>query len=250
MEHIKDCIAALREAAPEIDIAENELMRRHTTFAIGGPADLFVQPKTRRELTAALAVLRERNIPFLLLGNGSNMLVADAGIRGAVVCTSELDEVRVNEDNTVSAEAGALLSRIARRAQRSGLTGAEFAGGIPGSLGGAVYMNAGAYDGTMAGIVQETEFVDGEGNICTLKGDEHGFDYRTSVFRKHPDWTVLRSTMQLQNGDSAAILDKMNDFAQRRRDKQPLNFPSAGSTFKRPVGHFAASLSSRPVSRA
>ena len=106
MEHIKDCIAALREAAPEIDIAENELMRRHTTFAIGGPADLFVQPKTRRELTAALAVLRERNIPFLLLGNGSNMLVADAGIRGAVVCTSELDEVRVNEDNTVSAEAG------------------------------------------------------------------------------------------------------------------------------------------------
>ena len=171
MEHIKDCIAALREAAPEIDIAENELMRRHTTFAIGGPADLFVQPKTRRELTAALAVLRERNIPFLLLGNGSNMLVADAGIRGAVVCTSELDEVRVNEDNTVSAEAGALLSRIARRAQRSGLTGAEFAGGIPGSLGGAVYMNAGAYDGTMAGIVQETEFVDGECNICTLKGD-------------------------------------------------------------------------------
>ena len=117
MEHIKDCIAALREAAPEIDIAENELMRRHTTFAIGGPADLFVQPKTRRELTAALAVLRERNIPFLLLGNGSNMLVADAGIRGAVVCTSELDEVRVNEDNTVSAEAGALLSRIARRAE-------------------------------------------------------------------------------------------------------------------------------------
>ena len=242
MEHIKDCIAALREAAPEIDIAENELMRRHTTFAIGGPADLFVQPKTRRELTAALAVLRERNIPFLLLGNGSNMLVADAGIRGAVVCTSELDEVRVNEANTVSAEAGALLSRIARRAQRSGLTGAEFAGGIPGSLGGAVYMNAGAYDGTMAGIVQETEFVDGEGNICTLKGDEHGFDYRTSVFRKHPDWTVLRSTMQLQNGDSAAILDKMNDFAQRRRDKQPLNFPSAGSTFKRPVGHFAGQL--------
>ena len=120
MEYIKDCIAALREAAPEIDIAENELMRRHTTFAIGGPADLFVQPKTRRELTAALAVLRERNIPFLLLGNGSNMLVADAGIRGAVVCTSELDEVRVNEDNTVSAAAGnAAEQRTAFRSDRS-----------------------------------------------------------------------------------------------------------------------------------
>ena len=109
MEHIKDCIAALREAAPEIDIAENELMRRHTTFAIGGPADLFVQPKTRRELTAALAVLRERNIPFLLLGNGSNMLVADAGIRGAVVCTSELDEVRVNESLPRRARCSAAL---------------------------------------------------------------------------------------------------------------------------------------------
>ncbi len=104
MEHIKDCIAALREAAPEIDIAENELMRRHTTFAIGGPADLFVQPKTRRELTAALAVLRERNIPFLLLGNGSNILVADEGVRGAVVCTSEWMK-SAGEDNTVTAEA-------------------------------------------------------------------------------------------------------------------------------------------------
>ncbi len=103
-------------------------------------------------------------------------------------------------------------------------------------------MNAGAYDGQMAGIVQETEYCGRRRQHCTLSGDEHGFDYRTSVFRKHPDWTVLRSTMQLQTGDSAAILDKMNDFAQRRRDKQPLNFPSAGSTFKRPVGHFAGQL--------
>ncbi len=242
MEQIKNCIAALREAAPEIEIKENEPMRRHTTFAIGGPADLFVMPKTRKELLGTLDVFREQNIPFLLLGNGSNMLVADAGIRGAVVCTTDLDEVRVHDDNTVTAEAGALLSRIARRAQRSGLAGAEFAGGIPGSLGGAVYMNVGAYDGQMAGIVQETEFVDGEGNLRTLRGGEHGFGYRTSVFRQHPDWTVLCSTMLLQAGDSAAILDKMNDFAQRRRDKQPLNFPSAGSTFKRPEGHFAGQL--------
>ena len=242
MEHIKDSIAALRAASPEIEIKQNEPMRRHTTFAIGGSADLFVLPKTRNELLQALAVFREREIPLLLVGNGSNMLVADEGIRGAVICTTDLDEVRVNDDNTVVAEAGALLSRIARRAQRSGLAGAEFAGGIPGSLGGAVYMNAGAYDGQMAGIVQTTEYVDEAGNLCTLKGGEHGFGYRTSVFRKHPEWTVLRSTMLLQNGDSAAILDKMNDFAQRRRDKQPLNFPSAGSTFKRPEGHFAGQL--------
>lgn len=243
MEHINECIAALRAAAPDIDILKEEPMRRHTTFAIGGPADLFIQPKTRRELAGALSVLRERGIPFLLLGNGSNMLVADAGIRGAVVCTTELDEVRIGEDGyTLTAEAGALLGRVARRAQRAGLTGAEFAGGIPGSVGGAVFMNAGAYDGQMAGVVEQTEYLDEAGETHTLTGEEHGFAYRGSVFRAHPDWTVVRSTLRLQPGDPAAILDKMNDFAQRRRDKQPLNFPSAGSTFKRPEGYFAGRL--------
>ena len=243
MEHINECIAALRAAAPDIDILKDEPMRRHTTFAIGGPADFFIQPKTRRELAGALSVLRERGIPFLLLGNGSNMLVADAGIRGAVVCTTELDEVRIGEDGyTLTAEAGALLGRVARRAQRAGLTGAEFAGGIPGSVGGAVFMNAGAYDGQMAGVVEQTEYLDEAGETNTLTGEEHGFAYRGSVFRAHPDWTVVRSTLRLQPGDPAAILDKMNDFAQRRRDKQPLNFPSAGSTFKRPEGYFAGRL--------
>lgn len=243
MEHINECIAALRAAAPDIDILKDEPMRRHTTFAIGGPADLFIQPKTRRELAGALSVLRERGILFLLLGNGSNMLVADAGIRGAVVCTTELDEVRIGEDGyTLTAEAGALLGRVARRAQRAGLTGAEFAGGIPGSVGGAVFMNAGAYDGQMAGVVEQTEYLDEAGETHTLTGEEHGFAYRGSVFRAHPDWTVVRSTLRLQPGDPAAILDKMNDFAQRRRDKQPLNFPSAGSTFKRPEGYFAGRL--------
>ena len=242
MDHINECIAALREAAPEIDILLNEPMRRHTTFAIGGPADLFVQPKTRRELAETLHVFRERGVPFLLLGNGSNMLVADAGIRGAVVCTSELDDVRVGDDGTLVAEAGALLGRVARRAQRAGLTGVEFAGGIPGSLGGAVFMNAGAYDGQMAGVVEKTEYLDENGALHTLTGDEHGFGYRRSVFRDHPDWTVVRSTLRLQPGDPAAILDYMNDLAQRRREKQPLNFPSAGSTFKRPAGYFAGKL--------
>ena len=242
MDHINECIAALREAAPEIDILLNEPMCRHTTFAIGGPADLFVQPKTRRELAETLRVFRERGVRFLLLGNGSNMLVADAGIRGAVVCTSELDDVRVNDDGTLVAEAGALLGRVARRAQRAGLTGVEFAGGIPGSLGGAVFMNAGAYDGQMAGVVEKTEYLDENGALHTLIRDEHGFGYRRSVFRDHPDWTVVRSTLRLQPGDPAAILDYMNDLAQRRREKQPLNFPSAGSTFKRPAGYFAGKL--------
>ena len=241
MEHIKDCIAALREAAPEIDIAENELMRRHTTFAIGGPADLFVQPKTRRELTTALAVLRERNIPFLLLGNGSNMLVADAGIRGAVVCTSELDEVRVNEDNTVSAEAGALLSRIARRAQRSGLTGAEFAGGIPGTVGGAAVMNAGAYGGEMKDVLVEVTVMDADGNIFTIPAEKLELGYRTSIIKK-AGYIVLEAKIRLEEGNQEAIRERMKELTIQRTTKQPLEFPSAGSTFKRPEGYFAGKL--------
>ena len=152
MEQINECIAALREAAPDIDIIQQEPMSRHTTFAIGGPADLFVQPKTRKELAGTLGVFRARGIPFLLLGNGSNMLVSDAGIRGAVVCTTELDEVRVGNDGMMTAEAGALLGRVARRAQRAGLSGAEFAGGIPGSVGGGVTMTISFTPAMRAGI--------------------------------------------------------------------------------------------------
>lgn len=242
MDKINACMTALREAAPEIEMVTGEPMCHHTTFAIGGPADLFVSPKTVCELTAAIRAIRTSGLPLLLLGNGSNMLVSDTGYRGAVVCMTEMDDVRAVADNRLVAQAGALLGRVARRAQRAGLTGAEFAGGIPGSVGGAVFMNAGAYDGQMAGIVEKTEYLDGEGELHTLEGEAHGFGYRTSVFRAHPDWTVVRTTMHLQPGDPAAILDKMNDLAQRRRDKQPLNYPSAGSTFKRPEGYFAGRL--------
>lgn len=242
MEKTKRCMAALHEAAPEIEVMAGEPMRRHTTFAIGGPADLFVVPKTPEQLAKALQVIRDCGLPLLLLGNGSNMLVSDAGYRGAVVCTMEMDDVRAVGENRLIVQAGALLSRVSRYAQRAGLTGAEFAGGIPGSLGGAVFMNAGAYDGQMAGIVEQTEYLDGSGTVHTLTGEEHCFAYRGSAFRAHPDWVVLRSVLRLQPGDPAAILDKMNDFAQRRRDKQPLNYPSAGSTFKRPEGYFAGRL--------
>ncbi len=242
MEKTKRCMAALHEAAPEIEVMVEEPMRRHTTFAIGGPADLFVVPKTPEQLAKVLQVICDCGLPLLLLGNGSNMLVSDAGYRGAVVCTTEMDDVRAVAENRLIVQAGALLSRVSRYAQRAGLTGAEFAGGIPGSLGGAVFMNAGAYDGQMAGIVEQTEYLDGSGTVHTLTGEEHCFAYRGSAFRAHPDWVVLRSVLRLQPGDPAAILDKMNDFAQRRRDKQPLNYPSAGSTFKRPEGYFAGRL--------
>lgn len=242
MRQINECIRALRLAVPNCEIKTGEPLRFHTTFAIGGPADLFLVPHTAEDLTTVLAVLRERDVSFLLLGNGSNMLISDEGIRGAVVCTSELDSVRVHADGAVISEAGALLSRIARRAQRVGLSGVEFAGGIPGSLGGAIFMNAGAYDGQMAGIVTQTTYLDGAGTVQELVGAEHNFDYRQSIFRQHPDWTILRATLRLPQGDPAAILEKMNKFAQSRREKQPLNYPSAGSTFKRPTGCFAGQL--------
>lgn len=241
MEHLTDLAAALARVSPSLEMKQNELMSRHTTFAIGGPADLFILPKTAEELHSVLECMRQRQIEFLVLGNGSNMLVSDAGVRGAVVCTTEMNHIHL-DGNMVTAEAGALLSAVARYAQRAGLSGAEFAGGIPGSIGGAVFMNAGAYDGQMDGIVVRTDYLDGDGKLQSCDTIGHAFGYRRSVFREHPEWTVVRSSLHLCEGDPAAILNKMNDFAQRRRDKQPLNFPSAGSTFKRPTGHFAGQL--------
>ena len=241
-QRINKCKAVLQKTAPEIEIKTNEPMSGHTTFAIGGPARLFIQPKNVQELMAALAAVRAQDIPYLVLGNGSNVLVSDKGIEGAVICTVEMREITVHDDHTITADAGALLSSVARSAQRAGLTGAEFSGGIPGSLGGAVFMNAGAYDGQMSNIICKTEYLDGDGELQVLEGDAHHFGYRQSAFRSHPEWTIVRSTLCLQPGDAAAILDKMNDFAKRRRDKQPLSFASAGSTFKRPEGYFAGRL--------
>lgn len=242
MKHNQEIAAALSRAATDIELRQNEPMARHTTFAIGGPADLFVTPLTAEALRASLVCLREYEVPCLLLGNGSNMLVSDEGVRGAVLCTCALDTISVDHNGCLTAESGALLSAIARRAQREALTGLEFAGGIPGSVGGAVFMNAGAYDGQMSGVVRRTEYMDGAGQTHVVSGLDHAFGYRHSIFREHEDWTVLRTVLQLENGSAADILDKMNDFAHRRRDKQPLNFPSAGSTFKRPEGHFAGQL--------
>ena len=246
MEHIKDCIAALREAAPEIDIAENELMRRHTTFAIGGPADLFVQPKTRRELTAALAVLRERNIPFLLLGNGSNTLFDDAGFDGAVIDMRGLSGMENSglDMNAVriTAGAGQTLGRLCSKAQTLGLTGLEFACGIPGTVGGAVYMNAGAYGNELKDVLESVTFLDSDLQLRTLPAADLAMGYRTSIFEQNPDWCILSATVVLHRGDGAAVLARMQELLGKRREKQPLEWPSAGSTFKRPQGAFAGKL--------
>ena len=233
----------LKCPAEQLTILENEPMSRHTSFRIGGPADLLVSPHNEYALCCAADAAKEAGLPLTVLGNGSNVLVKDEGIRGVVLCIgSEFAQVQA-DGCCILAQAGALLSVISREAYRAGLTGLEFAGGIPGSLGGALFMNAGAYDGQMANVVTSTRYYDTKtGTIGELTGDAHAFGYRTSVFKSYPEWIALSATMRLTVGDSEQIRAKMDDFAQRRRDKQPLNFPSAGSTFKRPTGYFAGKL--------
>ena len=227
----------------EMTLCPNEPMSRHTSFRIGGPADLLVLPKSARAICGAVKAARAAGLPLTVLGNGSNVLVRDEGIRGVVLCIGrEYADIQI-EGTRITAQTGALLSVLSNEAQRAGLTGLEFAGGIPGSLGGALFMNAGAYDGQMADVVLSSCYYDAEsGEIQTLDGKDHAFGYRSSIYKSHPDWIILSAVMQLQEGDPDIIRAKMDDFAGRRRDKQPLNYPSAGSTFKRPEGYFAGKL--------
>ncbi len=234
-------IDALKPYESYIRIREHEPMSHHTTFRIGGPADLFLDCASGAPLEEIVPVIRKSGTPLYVIGRGSNLLVHDEGVRGVVLCTAEMHEIRVDGD-VITAEAGASLFSVASTALRHELCGAEYAAGIPGTLGGAVFMNAGAYDGQMADIVIRTRYLDENGTICTVEGEEHQFGYRDSIFKAHPDWVILSSEMRLKAGDPEQIRTKMQDYAQRRREKQPLEFPSAGSTFKRPEGYFAGKL--------
>lgn len=225
----------------ELGLIEGEPMSRHTTFQIGGAAEIFVQPRNLGAFMTALQAARESGLPLTVIGRGSNLLVRDEGVPGVVLCTCGMNGVRV-EGRHVIAEAGASMAQLAQAALRAGLTGAEFAAGIPGTVGGGVFMNAGAYDGQMADIVTRSVFMDGEGGSRSLTGEEHAFGYRASAYKQHPDWVIIEAECVLKPGDPAEIRAKMDDFARRRREKQPLNFPSAGSTFKRPEGYFAGRL--------
>ena len=217
-------------------------MRNHTTFRIGGPADLFLECASGAPLGEIVPLVRGAGVPLYVIGRGSNLLVRDEGVRGAVLCTAEMHEITITGSSTIVAEAGASLFSIASTALRQGLAGAEFAAGIPGTLGGAVFMNAGAYGGQMADLIVRTHYLDSDGKPGVIEGDAHGFGYRESIFKAHPDWTILRAELRLTPGSPAGIREKMQDYAQRRREKQPLEFPSAGSTFKRPAGYFAGKL--------
>lgn len=233
-------ISALLCAVPGIEIKEDELMCNHTSFKIGGPADVFAAPKNEDEIIAALAFLKENDIPYNVVGNGSNLLVSDEGIRGCVLCIGRNFSHLSCIGDTIYASAGTLLSRIAALACENELTGFEFSSGIPGSLGGAIVMNAGAYGGEMKDVVVTTKYIDTDGSLKKCTRTEHEFMYRNSRFRNGE--IILSSSLKLQKGNINEIKALMSDLAFRRRDKQPIELPSAGSTFKRPVGYFAAKL--------
>ena len=222
-------------------ILTNEPMSRHTPFRIGGPADYFIMPGTAEELAQVIRLCREADVPFYIMGNGSNLLVGDKGYRGAVIqIFKRMNEVRV-QDDCIYAQAGALLSKIAAEALKAGLGGFEFASGIPGTLGGALMMNAGAYGGEMKQVLKSAEVLDMEGNVFSLPVEEMELGYRTSIFSKK-GYIVLGAEIVLQPGSPQEIREKMDDLKERRVTKQPLEYGSAGSTFKRPEGSFAGKL--------
>ena len=219
----------------------DEPMKKHTTFRIGGNAEAFVCVENIEEFHALLEFVRKEDIPFLLLGKGSNVLVGDKGIEGITACFGETLSDITCKDNMLIAEAGASLAAVANMALQKGLTGFEFAAGIPGSVGGALRMNAGAYGGEMSQVVEWVRVLEPDGNIRTLTKEEMQFGYRTSVL-KEVDYIALAAGISLVPGDEKNIRITMMELARRRKEKQPLEYPSAGSTFKRPEGYFAGKL--------
>lgn len=218
-----------------------EPMSKHTTFRVGGPAEYFLVPETAEEVVKLVALCKEEKIPFYIIGNGSNLLVSDAGYPGAIIQIGRrMNEITV-EGTTIKAQAGALLSAIGNKALEHSLGGFEFAAGIPGCLGGACVMNAGAYGGEMKDILKSVTVLNAKGEIEELAADQLDLGYRTSLIGKRGD-IVLEAKMELTEKDPEEIKALMDDLRQKRVEKQPLDYPSAGSTFKRPEGYFAGKL--------
>ena len=242
MENFGKLQEKLQAALPALELRSQEPMSRHTSFKVGGPAALMALPKGGEELAEILKIAAEEGVKPFFLGKGSNLLVADEGVDAFVIkMAGGLMKLELEGETTLRVGAGVTLAQAAVFAADHGLTGLEFAHGIPGTMGGGVFMNAGAYDGELIQVIRWAECLDGEGNLLRLEKDEMELGYRTSIFSRKP-WLITETCLELTKGDPAAIREKMADLAQRRRSKQPLEFPSAGSTFKRPPGHFAGGL--------
>lgn len=222
------------------DIEIDEPMKNHTSFKVGGPVDILVTPENFKQVVDVIGFCKEEEIPYYIIGNGSNLLVKDGGIRGIVIKLCKLDVVRVEGDRII-AESGATLKEVSETAMENCLTGFEFACGIPGSIGGAVAMNAGAYNGEIVNVIESAKIIDKDGNIKELDKEALELGYRMSSILKY-GYTVLEVTLKLDKGDCSKIKDRIDDLNRRRTEKQPLEYASAGSTFKRPEGYFAAKL--------
>lgn len=231
----------IKTVIPRERILFCEPMSRHTTFRVGGEAECLITIQSEEELAKLIPYLNRIEQDYFILGNGSNLLVGDKGYRGIVFKFGErMEQIRV-EGTRITAKAGALLAQVAAVAKEYSLTGLEFAAGIPGSIGGGVVMNAGAYDGEMKMVVESVRGMDREGQILTLDNDTMEFGYRTSAIKYRPI-VVLEVVLQLAEGEKSRIAGRMEELAQLRRSKQPLEYPSAGSTFKRPEGYYAGKL--------
>lgn len=223
------------------NVKQQEPMSRHTTFRIGGPADFYLCPHSTKEVQEIVEICKEENLPYFVLGNGSNLLVSDKGYRGVVIqLWKNFSDITV-KDCCIQAKAGALLSKVAAEALEAGLTGMEFASGIPGTIGGAAFMNAGAYGGEMKDIIKSVKVLDTQGEVRVLPKEELKMGYRTSIV-KEKGYTILSVELELSKGNREEIRNTMEDLKERRTSKQPLEMPSAGSTFKRPEGYFAGKL--------
>lgn len=235
-------MTALKNLCETLNIEHkvNENMSKHTSFKIGGCADIYICPHSKEELKEIILLAKKENIPFYVVGNGSNLLVSDEGVKGAVISTLKLNKIKVTDD-TIYAEAGASLTAVCLAARDASLTGLEFAYGIPGSIGGALFMNAGAYDGEMSFITTLAESITPLGESVSRNTEELKLGYRHSIYRENGE-IITGVTLKLKKGDKEKISDRMTELMVKRKTSQPLDFPSAGSTFKRPKGGFAAAL--------
>lgn len=241
MDISKSLLDTIEKCFPTEDVMPNEPMSRHTTFRVGGEARMLLQVSTSEQLKVMIPLLNEQKIPYFIKGNGSNLLVGDKGYDGIILeIGKEFGNIEV-KGNLIVAGAGALMSSIAQEALKNSLTGFEFASGIPGTIGGGITMNAGAYDGELKDIVTKVEVINSDGEVISLSNEEMNFGYRTSIIKQKP-LIVTSVTLSLNNGDSEKIKARMDELAAKRREKQPLEYPSAGSTFKRPEGYFAGKL--------
>ena len=222
------------------DIKIDEKLSEYVNFKVGGPADILLIPNSKEQVIKSIKICKENNIPFYLIGNGSNILVRDGGFRGVVLSLKNVKNIYVDGEK-IEAECGVMLKEVSDKAIENSLTGFEFACGIPGTIGGAVFMNAGAYDGEISKVIESAEVIDENCNIIRLSREELDFGYRSSLVMKK-GYTVLSAVFKLEKGQVKTLKELIEDLTNKRESKQPLEYPSAGSTFKRPTGYFAGKL--------